>query len=122
MEHGLLHRPEYRVHYEGEYEAHNDSDIPRSRSCNRTLVPRLRHARHDNTTPAEKREQGCEARGELARCAPLREVVQRPVVPSEDEVLCNDDRGENGAPIADNVDYVDEGRVEVLCADNRDRD
>lgn len=84
--------------------------------------PHLVHRRHDERARERTRAQRGEPRGEAARVLPVAEGVGREGAAAEEEVLEEDDGAEGACPVGDEPEEVRERVVELVCADDRDRD
>lgn len=90
--------------------------------CKRPDEPHLVHRRHDERARERARPERGEPRGEAARVLPVAKVVGCEGAAAEEEVLEEDDGAEGACPVGDEPEEVRERVVELVCADDRDRD
>ena len=120
--HGLFNRSEREERDQRNSRPSQDTDVTRARECDGPGVPNLRHRGNDDAERACESKHGSDAPWETVRVVPVFHVVSRPGVPPEHKVLDEDNDGPDGAPVADRAEDVDERRVEVRRADDRDGD
>lgn len=84
--------------------------------------PHLVHRWHDERARERTRPERGEPRRQPARVLPVAQVVGREGAAAEVEVLEEDDRAERARPVRDESEEVRESVVELVCADDRDRD
>ena len=116
-----LQEPEGNVEYAGGSKRQLEADVTRTRR-DWAHEPHLVDARYDQCARqgacAQRRKTG----GQRAGVRPRSQVIRREFSPAHNEVLGENDRTEGGCPISDEAKEVGECVVELVCADDRDRD
>lgn len=116
-----LQHPEGDIAQRRRDERELEADIAR-RARDRADKPHLVHRRHDQADREHARADGGEPEREAAGVVPAAEVVRRKRAAADREVLRDHDRAERARPVADQPEEVAQRVVELVLADDRERD